>query len=279
MDSDKIKQLRELTGLGMLACKKALQQCGGNIEQAVEELRKSGAIKAVEKSTRTAAEGLVTVLQSPDGKEIVLLEVNSETDFVARSDPFQAFVAAAAEEALRCGGDLERLRTTLQKEREHLVQQVGENIVLRRCWHKRIDAEVVGWYLHRDRIGVVVRLEGGSAELARDVAIHVAAARPLYVRPGDIPEEVLAKERAIYTAQGERSGKPADIVEKMNRGRLEKFRAENSLLGQPFVKDPAIKMQKLLGSAGAEVLGFVCFSLGEDLAEKAPATQREALDA
>ena len=268
MSAALVKELRERTGLGLLECKKALAACGGDIEQAIEELRKSSGMKAAKKAGRTAADGVIAARVADDGSYAVLAEVNSETDFVARDAGFLAFVdkvldaaftgKQTAVEALMAG--------ELEAAREALVQKIGENIGVRRIAMLSADSGVVGAYVHgNNRIGVLVALSGGDNDLAKDVAMHVAAVNPQVVAPADMPAEVIAKEEEIYTAQAQDSGKPAEIIEKMIGGRIKKFLAENSLLEQAFVKDPDITVGKLVGNAGSAVSAFVRFEVGEGI--------------
>lgn len=269
MSAALVKELRERTGLGLLECKKALATCGGDIELAIEELRKSSGMKAAKKAGRTAADGVVAARVADDGSYAVLLEVNSETDFVARDAGFLAFVERVLEVAFSTREtDVEALMSgELEAAREALVQKIGENIGVRRIEVLSADAGVVGAYVHgNNRIAVLVALTGGDNDLARDVAMHVAAVNPQVVSPADMPEEAIAKEKEIYTAQAQDSGKPAEIVEKMIGGRIKKFLAENSLLEQAFVKDPEITVGKLVANAGAGVAGFVRFEVGEGIA-------------
>lgn len=261
-----VKELRERTGLGMMECKNALVEAGGDIEAAIEELRKSSGMQAAKKAGRTAAEGVVAARVAEDGSRGVIIEVNSETDFVARDDHFRSFVDTVVEKAFNDQqATLESLTSgELEKEREALVQKIGENIGVRRL--DRAEAEVVGSYVHSNfRIGVLVALKGGSTELARDVAMHVAAVNPRVATTDQMPEDVVAKEREIYSAQAADSGKPANIVEKMVEGRLRKFLAENTLVEQPFVKNPDQTVGQLLNEAGAEILGFVRYEVGEGI--------------
>ncbi|MCB1699858.1 MAG: elongation factor Ts [Pseudomonadales bacterium] len=269
MSAALVKELRERTGLGLLECKKALAACDGDVELAIEELRKSSGMKAAKKAGRTAADGVVATRVADDGSYAVIIEVNSETDFVARDASFLAFVdkvldvaftARQTDVAALMAGDLEATR-------EALVQKIGENIGVRRIEILSADAGVVGAYVHgNNRIAVLVALAGGDADLAKDVAMHVAAVNPQVVSPADMPEEAIAKEKEIYTAQAQDSGKPAEIVEKMIGGRIKKFLAENSLLEQSFVKDPEITVGKLVSNAGASVESFVRFEVGEGIA-------------
>ncbi len=264
-----VKELRERTGLGMLDCKKALKEAEGNIEQAIEDLRKSSGMKAAKKSGRIAAEGVVTVRVAEDGRSAVLLEVNSETDFVARDAGFLAFVDQVAEQALANGSrDVAELMTPeLEQAREALVQKIGENISVRRvAWESLEQDGVVGTYVHgNNRIGVLVGVAQGNEELAKDVAMHIAAVNPQFVKPDAVPAEVIAKEKEIYVAQAADSGKPAEIIEKMVSGRLRKFLEEISLVKQPFVKDPDMTVGELAQKAGGDVVSFVRFEVGEGI--------------
>jgi len=268
MSAAQVKELRERTGLGLLECKKALAEASGDIEAAIETLRKSSGMKAAKKAGRTAAEGIVAIQSAPDGSLAAMVEVNSETDFVARDENFLNFVQTVVGTAfeqrnnditLLAGGDIEEAR-------QALVQKIGENISVRRVVVHEASAGVVGGYVHgNNRIAVVVSLKGGDAELAKDVAMHVAAVNPQVVSPDQMAEEVVAKEREIYTAQAQESGKPAEIVEKMIDGRIRKFLSENSLTEQAFVKDPDTTVGKLVSAAGAEIIGFSRFEVGEGI--------------
>ena len=268
MSAAQVKELRERTGLGLLECKKALAEASGDIEAAIETLRKSSGMKAAKKAGRTAAEGIVAIQSAPDGSLAAMVEVNSETDFVARDENFLNFVQTVVGKAfeqrsndidLLAGGDIEEAR-------QALVQKIGENISVRRVVVHEASAGVVGGYVHgNNRIAVVVSLKGGSAELARDVAMHIAAVNPQVVSPDQMSEEVVAKEREIYAAQAQESGKPAEIVEKMIDGRIRKFLSENSLTEQAFVKDPDTTVGKLVSAAGSEIIGFSRFEVGEGI--------------
>ena len=269
-----VKELRERSGVGMMECKKALVEAVGDIELAIENMRKSGAAKAAKKAGRIAAEG--AIVTASNGTHAVLVEVNSETDFAANDDNFKGFAAAVAETALRAGvRDIATLRETagltgesLEQLRAGLVAKIGENIEIRRFAVLAADGGVVQSYLHGKRIGVLVAMQGGNAELARDIAMHIAASNPVCVSEAEMPAEVLAKEREIHMAQAAQSGKPADIVEKMVVGRLKKFIAETTLLGQNFVKDPDQTVEKLLKAAGATVTRFVRYEVGEGIDKK-----------
>lgn len=268
MSAAQVKELRERTGLGLLECKKALAEASGDIEAAIETLRKSSGMKAAKKAGRTAAEGIVAIQSAPDGSLAAMVEVNSETDFVARDENFlnfvqtvvgKAFAQSTNDVTLLAGGDIEEAR-------QALVQKIGENISVRRVVVHEASAGVVGGYVHgNNRIAVVVSLKGGSAELAKDVAMHIAAVNPQVVSPDQMAEEVVAKEREIYAAQAQESGKPAEIVEKMIDGRIRKFLSENSLTEQAFVKDPDTTVGKLVSAAGAEIIGFSRFEVGEGI--------------
>lgn len=266
ISASQVKELRERTGLGMLECKKALKESGGDIEKAIEELRKSSGMKAAKKAGRVAAEGAVAVRVSDDKKRGMILEVNSETDFVARDDGFLGFVDQVADKAFADGSDdvAKVMEGELEAAREGLVQKIGENIGVRRiAW---LEGETVAAYVHAgSRIGVLVALKGGNEEVARDVAMHVAAVSPQYTTPDDVPSNVIEKEKEILTAQAQDSGKPADIIEKMIGGRIKKFLAEISLSEQAFVKDPDTTVGKMVQAAGGELAGFVRFGVGEGI--------------
>ncbi len=265
-----VKELRERTGLGMMDCKKALQAADGDIEKAIEDLRKESGLKAAKKAGRTAAEGLVMTKIAEDGSYGVMVEVNSETDFAARNEQFVDFANTVLETVFsKKEADIDALLAAgLEQERQTMVQEIGENITVRRA--TLVEGEgATGAYVHsNNKIAVLVALKGGSEELAKDVAMHVAAVNPLVVNAEDVPADVLSKESEIYSAQAAESGKPADIVEKMVSGRLRKFVEEVSLLEQAFVKDPDIKVGKLVKDAGGEVLSFVRFEVGEGIEKK-----------
>ena len=268
MSAALVKELRERTGLGLLECKKALAAAGGDVEVAIEELRKSSGMKAAKKAGRTAADGVVSMRIAADGTSGVIGEVNSETDFVARDENFLGFVNQVMDAAVAAqtddvtaiaGGDVETSR-------QALVQKIGENISVRRIATRSTDSGAVGGYVHgNSRIAVLVELEGGDAELAKDVAMHVAAVNPAVVSPSDMPAELLQKEREIFTAQAADSGKPPEIIEKMIEGRVRKYLSENSLTEQAFVKDPDTTVGKLVSAAGARVVGFTRFEVGEGI--------------
>ncbi|MES2624532.1 MAG: translation elongation factor Ts [Pseudomonadota bacterium] len=263
-----VKELRERTGLGMMECKKALVESTGDIDLAIENLRKSGSMKAAKKASRTAAEGLVMTKLADNGTYGVMVEVNSETDFAARETGFIAFVTKVLDKVFASKStDIAALMAAgLEEDRLALVQKIGENISVRRAVVVGGEGSTVGSYVHsNNKIAVLVALTGGDQDLARDVAMHVAATSPLVVRPEDVPADVLSKESEIYTAQAAESGKPADIIEKMVSGRLRKYIEEVSLTEQAFVKDPDIKVGKLVKQAGGTVASFVRFSVGEGI--------------
>ena len=268
-----VKELREQTGAGMMECKKALVAAEGNTEKAIELLRKSGQANAEKKSSRVAADGRIAI--AVDGNKAAIAEISSETDFVARGENFIEFAEAVVDAALTSSvEDVGALSTTtlsdgrmIETARTDLVAKVGENISVRRF--ERVEAaDHLGNYTHGARIGVLVSLSGGNAELARDVAMHVAASDPLCVDEDGVPADMLERERRIITEQAADSGKPAEIVEKMVSGRVAKFLREITLLGQSFVKDPDVSVGKLLKSAGATVTAFVRYELGEGIEKK-----------
>ncbi len=261
-----VKELRERTGLGMIECKKALADTDGDIEKAIEELRKKSGMKAAKKAGRTAADGAVATRVADDGSFGVMVEVNSETDFAARDEGFLAFVSKVVDRAIETKStDLSVvINAELEDARSGLVQKIGENISIRRV--AILEGKVVGQYVHgNNRIAVLVALSGADGELAKDVAMHVAAVNPQYVRQEDVPAEVVEKEKEIFTAQAAESGKPKEIIEKMIGGRISKFLAEVSLVDQPFVKDPDVKVGALVKKAGAEVTGMIRFEVGEGI--------------
>ncbi len=261
-----VKELRERTSLGMMECKKALKEADGDIELAIENLRKASGLKAAKKADRTAADGVVAVRVADDNSSAMVIEVNSETDFVARDEGFLGFVNTVADKAFAdkqtdvaalMAGELESVR-------EALVQKIGENIGVRRI--SLIEGSMVGAYVHsNNRIAVLAKLSAGDNELAKDVAMHVAAVNPQVVSPADMSEDAVAKEKDIIKAQPDMAGKPAEIVEKMMGGRIKKFLKENSLIEQPFVKNPEVTVGQLAKDAGAEVEAFIRFEVGEGI--------------
>jgi len=260
-----VKELRERTGVGMMECKKALAEVGGDIEKAIDELRKSSGMKAAKKAGRTAAEGVVAAKLADDNSYGVMIEVNSETDFVTRDEGFLAFVNDVLEKAFaEKQTDATALAADVEEARQALVQKVGENVNVRRV--ALVEAPVVGAYVHSNsRISVLVALSGAGGGVAKDVAMHVAAVNPQVVKPEDMPEEVVAREKEIFVAQARESGKPEEIIVKMISGRINKFLSESSLVNQPFVKDPDTKVGKLVKDAGAEVQSFTRFEVGEGI--------------
>ncbi len=268
-----VKELRERTGAGMMECKKALVETDGDIEGAIEHLRKSGQAKADKKSSRIAAEGVVVV--KANGSKAVVIEVNSETDFVAKDENFLSFVNAVADAALASGQvDVASLANdsladgqTVEGARTELVNKVGENISVRRIAqisHKG----PISHYIHGAKIAAIVALEGGDEGLARDVAMHIAATNPDCIDETGVPAETLENERRILTEQAQDSGKPPEIIEKIVNGRVAKFLKEITLVGQPFVKDPDVTVGKLLQTAGAKVVSFTRFEVGEGIEKK-----------
>jgi elongation factor Ts len=268
MSAALVKELRERTGLGLLECKRALAAAGGDVDKAIEEMRKSSGMKAAKKAGRTAADGVVTTRIADDGAYGVVVEINSETDFVARDENFLAFVGKVVDAAFT-GKQTDVaavMAGELESAREALVQKIGENISVRRIELVNAESGVVGAYVHgNNRIAVLVELKGGDQDLAKDIAMHVAAVNPQVVSPADMPADVIAKETEIYTAQAQDSGKPPEIIEKMIGGRIKKFLAENSLTEQSFVKDPDVTVGKLASAAGAEVASFARFEVGEGI--------------
>ena len=277
--AEAVKALRERTGAGMMECKKALVETNGDLEAAAEIMRKSGLAKADKKAGRVAAEGVVVIERSADGREAALLEVNSETDFVARQDDFQAFAAEVARLALASKpANLDALLNaklpsgqTVEETRRSLIARIGENIGVRRFELVRGDAPLAT-YRHGTRIGVAVALQGGDATLGHDLAMHIAAINPQYLSADDVPAEQVAKEKEIFVAQvaqdPKAAGKPAEIVAKMVEGKLRKFLGEITLLGQPFVKDDKQTVAEVLKKAKATVVRFVRYEVGAGIEKK-----------
>jgi len=274
-----VKELRERTGSGMMECKKALVDAGGDMDTAIETLRKTGLAKADKKAGRVAAEGLVVVEISDDNRTAAIVEVNCETDFVAKKDDFQAFAAAIARRVLADDpADIDSLLAmplhdgetgTIEEARKALIAAIGENITVRRFVRVESDGNLSS-YRHGVRIGVLVDVDGGDAGLGKDLAMHIAAhdPRPVCVSEAEVPAELIEKEREIFTAQARESGKPDNIIEKMIEGRIRKFLGEITLLGQSFVKDPDQTVGKLLDAADARVLRFERLELGEGIERK-----------
>ena len=266
-----VKELRERTGAGMLDCKKALVETDGDVELAIENMRKSGQAKAAKKAGRIAAEGVI--LTSVSGNKATILELNCETDFVARDEGFLAFgnklLALASAQGIN---DIETLNAadldgvSVATARDNLVSKIGENISPRRVI--TVEGENLGAYVHGGRIGVIAILTGGDQDLAKDIAMHVAAASPQFVKPSDVPAEVVEKEKEIQVELAIQEGKPAEIAEKMVMGRMKKFTGESSLTGQPFIKEPKTTVGDLLKSKGADVVNFIRFEVGEGIEKK-----------
>ena len=273
-----VKELRERTGSGMMECKKALVETDGDIEAAIEMMRKSGKAKAAKKAGRTAADGIIVINFSDDRKQAAMVEVNCETDFVAKDDNFTSFADAVAERGLTSDAatvdDLlnqplhDGEETTVNTAREALIAKIGENMNVRRFDRLSTDSGMLVSYRHGVRIGVVVEMEGGDESLAKDIAMHIAASNPLCVSRADVPAETLEKEREIFKARALETGKPENIVDKIVDGQVNKYLAEITLLGQPFIKDPDVKVEKLLSAANAVVAGFKRFEVGEGIEKK-----------
>jgi len=271
-----VKELRQRTGAGMMECKKALTETGGDIDTAIEQLRISGLAKADKKSDNTAAEGVVSIKIADGNSAYAIVEINSQTDFASKSEDFTGFVdqvsnlvlaeqpadpAALSALALPSGESVE-------DSNKALIAKIGENIQVRRFVSKSASGNNLGQYSHSGRIGVVCELEGGDTELAKEIAMHIAATNPICVSADEVPAEVLEKEKAILMAEAGESGKPQEIVEKMVEGRIRKYLAEITLVGQQFVKDTEQTVEKVLASNGAKVLGFTRYEVGEGI-EKA----------
>ncbi|MHB0776808.1 translation elongation factor Ts [Halomonas sp. WWR20] len=276
-----VKELRERTGLGMMECKKALTEAGGDIEKAIEDLRKNAGLKSAKKAGRIAAEGAIVTRVAEDGSYGAMLEVNSETDFVSRDDNFKGFAEKVLAKVFESKSEsiAEVMDGELEEARNQLVQKIGENITVRRAAVIEAPAGgLVGAYVHGDRIGVLTQLTGGNADVAKDVAMHVAAINPTVARPDDMPQEVLEQEKAIILAQPDMAGKPAEIAEKMVQGRLKKYLAENSLTEQPFVKDPNTTVASYVKAAGGEVMGFTRFEVGEGIEKEEVDFAKEVME-
>ncbi|WP_313645912.1 translation elongation factor Ts [Pseudomonas sp.] len=259
-----VKELRERTGEGMMDCKKALEKAGGDIEKAIDDMRASGAIKAAKKAGNVAAEGAIAV--KTDGKTAVLLEVNSQTDFLALQDDFKTFVAESLEEAFAQKlTDAAPLIASREAAREALVAKCGENVNIRRL--VRVEGDVVGAYLHGNKIGAVVVLKGGDVELAKNIAMHVAASNPEFLDSSEISAEAIEREKGVFLQLNadKIAGKPENIVENMINGRITKFKAEASLKEQAFVMNPEVKVGELAKKAGAEIVSFTYFKVGEGI--------------
>ena len=269
-----VKELRERTGAGMMECKKALVETNGDLDAAIEVLRKSGLAQADKKASRVAAEGKIAMAMAEGGKEAVMVEVNCETDFVAKDASFIAFADAVASNALNDQpADVDALMATtidgasVEEARQALISKIGENIKVRRFVRESTQG-TLGAYVHGGKIGVLISVNGGDEELARDLAMHVAALNPEYVSADDVPADVIAHEKEILIAQAEGSGKPPEIIEKMVTGRLRKHLSGITLLGQPFVKDGDVTVAKLLEQKSASVNGFDRLAVGEGIEKK-----------
>ncbi len=269
-----VKELRERTGAGMMECKKALVETDGDLEAAIEFLRKSGLAQADKKASRVAAEGQVMLVANDDNTEAVMVEINSETDFVAKDENFLSFARAVAGNALTTAAEnVEALMaskfdgSSLEQARQALVSKIGENIQVRRIARMQTGGHI-GAYVHGGRIGVLVEVEGGDTELARDIAMHIAALNPEYIDADDVPADVLEKEKQFLISQAADSGKPADIIEKMVSGRMRKHLAGITLVGQPFVKDGDVTVAQLLKQKGASVKSFTRLAVGEGIQKK-----------
>lgn len=273
-----VMSLRERTGAGMMECKKFLVAANGDIELAITEMRKAGQAKADKKSDRIAAEGVIVVARSKDLRRSVMLEINSETDFVARDENFANFAQLTAETALQTQvttvdelnqQTLVDQALTVEEARQQLVAKIGENVKIRRLEQVHSDEDgVTGFYLHSNRIGVLIVLKHGDNELARDLAMHIAASRPTVIRREEVSAAAIANERDIFSAQARDSGKPQDIIDKMIDGRISKYLDEVSLYGQSFVKDPNIKVGQLLKQKQVDVVSFICYQVGEGIEKK-----------
>jgi len=269
-----VKELRDRTGAGMMECKKALVETDGDVETAIDNMRKSGQAKAAKKAARIAAEGIISAKTADDGNYGVLIEINSETDFVSRDENFLGFTNEVCQLALdNKAADLETLLAletangnNIANARETLVSKIGENIQVRRI--ELVEGSNVVAYVHGGRIGVLVSLNGGDSALAKDIAMHVAASNPEVISADDVSKASLDKEREIFTAQAKESGKPDNIIEKMIEGRLNKFVNEISLTGQPFIKDPSMSVAKLLADNEASVVSFIRYEVGEGIEKK-----------
>jgi len=283
--AENVRELRERTGAGMMECKRALEAANGDINAAIEAMRKAGQAKADKKAGRVAAEGAIICKTSQNGKTAVMLEINCETDFVARDESFQHFAAAAADTALAAKTeDVEALMAmplvnnhaqTVEQARQVLVAKIGENIQIRRIGFITTSG-TIGTYIHSGRIGVLVQLTGGDAQLGKDIAMHIAANSPIVVNREEVPADLVNKEKEIFSAQAQASGKPAAVIEKMIEGRINKFLDEMCLLGQPFVKDPNMTVAQLLTQANAKVDAFTRFAVGEGI-EKQEENFRDAV--
>ena len=280
-----VKELRERTGAGMMECKQVLAANDGDIEAAIENMRKSGQAKADKKAARIAAEGTIAIALSEDDRQAAIVEVNCETDFVVKDDQFQAFAQQLANVVLRDGIDtVEQLNAAVLKSgqsveqtRLNLITKIGENIQVRR-FEKNNSTETIASYAHGSRIGVLVELAGADTEVGRDIAMHIAASKPICVAEADVPAHLLEKEKEIFMAQAQSSNKPAEIIAKIAQGKLAKHLKEITLLGQPFVKDPDQTVADLLTGVNASVLGFVRYEVGEGLEKRSEKFADEVME-
>lgn len=273
-----VKELRDRTGAGMMECKKVLTKSNGDMDVAIELMRKSGLAKADKRASRIAAEGVISSVVSADGSQAAIIEVNCETDFVSKGDDFRNFATAVVSQILAKSltsledfgqtSLIEGEQASIEQVRQELVAKIGENIKIRRFERVVSKGGQVGHYLHGRRIGVLIDIEGADQALAKDIAMHIAASRPLCVTGNEVPKALLEKEKEIFSAQAQASGKPANIIEKMVQGRLKKYLGEVTLLGQPFVKDPNQTVGELLLQSGARVQRFVRFEVGEGIEKK-----------
>lgn len=286
ISAQQVKELRDRTGLGMMECKAALTETNGDLDAAAELLRKKAGSRLEKKAGRIAAEGAIGMYVSSDRRLAAMVEVNTETDFVAKGDDFNAYAVVVAEcVATNNPADVDSLYAlpikqgaeTVAQVREGLAMKLGENIGVRRFTRYQARAGVIGGYVHGRKIGVLIELEGGGEGLAKDLAMHVAASRPEYISQEQVPAVAIAKEKEIFTEQAAASGKPANIVEKMVQGRINKFLNEITLLGQPFVKDPDTVVEKLLKSSNAKVNRFVRFEVGEGIEKRSADFAAEVL--
>jgi len=271
-----VKELRERTGSGMMECKKALVETNGDMELAIENMRKSGLAKADKKSGRIAAEGIIGAKVSDDGKTVVMVDVNCETDFVAKAEDFVKFVSSITTTLLTASvttdDELSSMQLadgqTVEELRRSLIAKLGENITVRRFQKYQTATGGTACYLHGSKIGVIVELAAANPELGKDIAMHVAASKPICVSEEQVSQEIIEKEKEIFKAQAAESGKPADIIEKMVAGRISKFFGEITLLGQPFIKDDKVTVGKLVASKANTVVGFTRFEVGEGIEKK-----------
>lgn len=277
ISAKQVMELRERTGAGMMECKKFLQTTNGDIEEAIVEMRKAGQTKADKKSDRIAAEGIVVIAVKEDNREAVMLEINSETDFVARDVNFTEFANLVVKTALATTDDeIEALKSlklqgngiSVEEARQQLVAKIGENVQLRRMVRVKSESGVVGSYLHGTRIGVLVAISSADVDVAKDIAMHIAASKPLVVSPQDVPADVIASERVIFESQAKESGKPQAIIEKMVDGRIQKFLNEVSLVGQAFIKNQDITVETFLTAKATKVERFMRFTVGEGVEKK-----------